>query len=373
MQILSPFREITKIGKSFLTRIVGVQENHKIIEYKESIDFHRCNENCPILKLMIDNPTEDNMNNTYCHTQCEAVKVKTSIIRYINENNKYRLYSPVQVPDTRKQRLSKSQIKQILYYHFLMVDNQGIIKNINLNNVSKALNCSTKTIINNNKRFKALGLIGCTYIDNNLFNIVLVEYPKYHLSKNQGGTGYIQITQELLFELLKMDDVNALRFELRKLLRFDSDNIQASQEQSKYSYYSYNEVKYCLPSQISYTGIIEKTVDKHTEAFNTKKQDNKVLFILNNNFNAKLVKQQRETEYTNIFSELCYEKSFSIFEKDIDDLCQMSFEYGFSNIVTVLNFVIDNEESYDIELGNIGSIIRTHFKMQNQYSLQVVA
>jgi hypothetical protein len=164
----------------------------------------------------------------------------------------------------RDKRLSKTQLKQILYYHFLNMDAKGIIKKVNVHKVAEALNCSINTIINNNNRLIELGFIGCTYLSSKIFNIFLVGYSKYHLTKEQGGNGYIQMSKEVLTELLKVKNVNVLRFELRRLLKVDNDSFKVlSEATNTESTYSYNEIKRVMP-KYTYKQVINNVCINRT-------------------------------------------------------------------------------------------------------------
>jgi hypothetical protein len=115
-----------------------------------------------------------------------------------------------------------------------------------------------------------------------------------------------------------------------------------------------------MPTYINYQAVIDKTVYNQTAIFNTEKDNNLIKFVLNDEFNIKLTKSIKETQYTNILVDYLSDTYIVPTEKDINDLCQLSFEYGFENILIVLKNIVVNEVQIQQDL--LGALVRNHIQ-----------
>lgn len=340
MDYMENLKELGKIGKSMLVQLAGLVENYKQVQYEEKIDYKNCNPDCPFYEYYKNNP--EDFSSAYCTEHCRKNISLVPKTVYNNEKNVYRLqYS--------SSRLSKMQIKQLMLYHFMDVDSNGFIKYISINNISKILNCNAKTVLNNNMKFVSLGLIALSKIDNKLFNLKLIGYDRYHLNKYDGGTGYVVMSKELLMSLMELKNVNSLRLEIRKLIKVDNDSLNNGNKDA--SSYTYKEIKRFLPGYIDCAKIKNEIASKHASAFDTIIDEDHVEFKLLEEFNGKILKSKKQTVYTEKYKDILTDWKFD--EKDlkqvIDDLVQMSFEYGFDKVAATVKQISSSPSKNEVD------------------------
>lgn len=262
---------------------------------------------------------------------------------YFNEANRFRI--------NKNKKLSKLQIKQILLYHFLGVDNNGIVKNISINSIAQTLNCSTKSIKNNNKRLIELNYMCMALIDSDRFNILLMDYKHYHLPSYQGGTGYITMSKELMEEIINDSSVNSLRLKIRTLIAFDNKNIYSDTVEK--AYYSYNDLKRFLPYYLRSKNIINNLLDNKIFLYNIEKDG--IYFRLKNEYNWKLTKENIIITFSEEIKHNI--EGLNIKDKEMQDLYQMSIQYGLDKVKNALDII--KNESKNITIRNIGGLTRS--------------
>lgn len=103
-------------------------------------------------------------------------------------------------------RLSKSQISQLIFYHFLHVDERGIICDVSEKEIRITLNCTVRTVRNNNVVLAETELI--SYSRGKGINICIVPYPQYF---EEHGFGFMELEYTRFEELILIENVNALR------------------------------------------------------------------------------------------------------------------------------------------------------------------
>lgn len=328
-----------RIGKSFIRCITGVQENYKKIEKTETKDLSICLD-CPLFK------STSNAHITYCQNYCNKPRIIKEKVIYYNEANRFHI--PI------RERLSKLQLKQILLYHFLNIDNNGIVKNISTKEIAKFLNCSIKTVKNNNERLVKLNYILYSKISNDKFSIWLTDYKNYHLTQKEGGSGYITMSKELLINLININTVNSLRLELRKLIEFDDQNIQTDEVNS--GKYTYQDIKRFLPKYLHYKGAIEDIINSGSNSFQTTIENNCITFKLKNEYNSELLRKDIINECEPLLND--YFNKFNFIENEVIDILQMSIQYGTEKIKNSLNEIYNNYILKNKHIYNLGGLIR---------------
>ena len=337
MADIKHLKETAKIGKSLLIRLAGIIENHKKIEYDKILDFKNCSSDCPF--LVKRNQCLDTFDDTYCSFHCKKNISYIPKSVYYNEKNRYKLISFENV------RLSKLQIKQSLLYHFQNVDNNGFVKYLSEEKLAKELNCSLKTINNNNKRLVDLGFIAYSNTGDNLFNLKILGYEYYHLTKREGGTGYITMSSHLLESLLKIENVNSLRLEIRKLLKADNDSTSDTTTSS----YTYTEIKRFLPRYMS-KSTIKKIASTQSAGLITIIHDNCIEFEIDKGYDGKLLRKEKQLVYVDEIKETLKEVELEIDSRAVEDLSNMAFEYGIDIIkqaLTDISIIYDKVEVYN--------------------------
>jgi len=329
-----------RIGKSFIRSITGVQENYSTDEIIELTDISVCCK-CPFFA------NTSKIQSEYCQNYCTKAKITKIKKKYYNEANRFHL--PI------KERLSKTQLKQILLYHFLGVDKNGIVKNLSAKEIAKILNCNEKTVTNNNKRLVKLNYILYSKISNDKFSVLLIDYKNYHLATREGGNGgYITMPKNLLRTLLNVNKVNSLRLELRKLIEFDNQNVNS--EETVSGEYTYKDIKRFLPDYLRYKKAIEDVISNESKAFDTIIKDNGIAFKLKDIYNPEGIKQKIiekcEMTFNNYFEKFAFE------EKDLTDIFQMSIQYGIEKVKDSLDIVYNTYVLKNRYIYNLGGLIR---------------
>lgn len=334
-----------RVGKSFLRSITGVQENFKIVKEVSSTDLSVCF-NCPFF----ENTSE--VQSDYCHNYCNESKITKTETTYYNEGNRYHI--------STRERLSKMQLKQILLYHFLGVDKNGVVKNISTKDIAEYLKCDIKTVKNNNRRFVELNYILYSESSSDKFTIWLTDYKNYHLAQREGGSGYVNMSKQLLSNLIEVDNVNSLRLELRNLIEFDNQNIQS--DEVKEGKYTYRDVKRFLPKYLHYKGAIEEVINNGSNSFEIVMENNFISFKLKDNFNSKILREDIISKCETSFDS--YFDKFNFDEDELIDIFQMSIQYGIDRIRESLDIIYEDYIVKSKYIHNLGGLVRTITTLQ---------
>lgn len=268
---------------------------------------------------------------------------------YYNEKNYYHI--PIDI------RLSKSQLKLFIYLHFLNPDKNGIIKNITEKELANRLNINIKTLrINFNRLINLNYLWICNGFEGQI-NILLANYKDYHLTKKEGGYGYLTLSQSTLEYLLSIDNVNVLRLELRRLLIIDTN-------QNNKATCTYKDIQRYLPKYYNHNSIVIKLLKRtSTNLFTTNLHQDYIDFNLNDEYNIKIIKNQEKQSLRNYFLEFFESKgyyTFRMFPETLNDFIQMALQYNDKELITnAFNEIVNKYFDNEIPVKNIGGLIRT--------------
>ncbi len=296
-------KQFANIGNAILIKALGIQENYKeetitdIVD-EEATGCYSC-KNYIILHSVLQSNEANKIYNDLkatCQAECDKCPKKVYCTKtiYHNERNKYG-YLP---------RLKTNAIKLLLAYHLIGLDNNGVIKNVNIKALADLLKCSRKTITNNNATLQKYGYLYYSSSVNDNINIFIPEAKNYYLPANKGGRGYFPISKALFEELLKCKNLNELRIIIRELIAFNISPIKnLTTTVRNMTDIRRNLPKYCRPNVIRRavnsittiftTNIIEKNVDKIE----------KVRFRLIDRFNVSMDKENRIEYYKEQFTE----------------------------------------------------------------------
>lgn len=366
MTMTMPFKEIAKVGKGLLIQAVGIAENSKTVVESEEIDFNTCPSECIFKKF----EPEHKMN--VCMNHCPHNRQnKTTKTVYNNERHKYDLYKKT----SYDKRLSKYQLLQLITYHYF-VDSRGFGSLLSSKELAEYLGCTLRTFKNNNKRLQELGLVYYSECGSDLFSIKIVGYENNHLTAEQGGKGYVQMSKSFMEALVSMDNVNVMRLAIRSLLKFDSD---VSVKQQDVCHYSYNDISLSMPSNINHKKIIDELMAKTSHIFTIFKSDHFISIHLKDEYNGKIQKVEKETFFKEQLEEhietlnedLAESEEITITQKDETDLIQLSMEYGLNYVIEALAVYlryIQSQTTPDI-VHNLGGFIRTVIRngLSNRY------
>ena len=238
---------VFNVSKDVLEYLTG-----KVSLYKSKVTkINKCI-NCSIIKLSNNEiALKDNAVKEYCANFCNRTDIELQHIftrhikRFKNKKIKPSIYNTSFKSEKsiklmkselslNKDRFSALQIKQALLYYYLCNSN-GIIRGVEKKKLAESLNCTVKTIENNNKVFSKHNLFTTK---RDCAGSIYVRINNYEEQHEQGGKGYMPFVSSVLKKILndgaseenktkkenKIKDclrVNELRFLLKALAKFD--------------------------------------------------------------------------------------------------------------------------------------------------------
>lgn len=344
-------REIANVGKKLIAQITGLEKPYKIHTVKTFKDYSLCPKSCILYKLKKNE--YDCPDSTYCKEYCDKVKSKGEEIKYVNEKRRFGI-SNKNVPG----RFSHAQMKVAIYLHF-HVRKFGIVPHVSVKKSAEYLGMCEKTFVTAIRKLCSENIIDYTQVNSDTYNIFLLDYKNYYKTKAEGGTGHIKMAKEVFDRLLKIDNVNSFRLELRKLLEFDDNNH--TEHECKEVAKTYKDIRRFLPGYIKYKSAIKAVIEgtKKTELFDIKEENKTIYFKLKSVYNALKLKERRKDDYRfNVLDEF---KSYGI---NIDlklasDFVSMSFEYGHQNVLNAIRKAIIEYFLKGIAIKNWGGFVRS--------------
>lgn len=351
LERLETVKEIAKVGKRFIKKLIGIADVRKRIEFvpvpANQLPNHHLT--CPFLRLNSEFNTTKGTK--LCHEHCSQDIRTVERVVYVDEDDKY-------ISHSLAKGLSKLQIKQLLLYHFLHIDSQGIIKHLFVKDIACMLGCHPRSVRYNNRVFEETGLAFVSYVNlsngKECFSVALKDYSTHHLSKDEGGEGFFRVSKNAFAELLSIDNVNVLRLELFKLMQYDNDTIKRNVQRNHeaFSILSYDKIKKLLPSYTRYRSKIESFLEQESKIFENDKEHSALKFKLKDEFNGKIVRAIKQKEARKVIEPLIYNYRVNSFGKDRDDitndLVQLSLEYSLPLVMEALKEV---DSTYNIRYG----------------------
>lgn len=364
---IKPF---AKIGKEALTRILMAQneyiektevlDNEFLIDLNNKFNFY-CSK-CPFASAS---------NKTYCIDHCENFKkysfsdVEITPAGLIVKSNK-----SIYLGKT-SHRLSRLNVMLFILLHFsITIDSKGIIKNIDIRELSEKLNCDTKSIVNSFNSLVKYGFIWTTKVSTYKYSVKIVPYETYHHTAKEGGNGYLHISDEVLNNLISIKEVNSVRTTISMILEQDEKRLEVIKEQNKSKEINKQtikdesckmtlcNIKHRLPryiSNIKVNNIIKQ--DKLNELFSLEIKENIIHFNINDKYNIDNYKISiREKYITKIKEYLINSQVFSDLV-DFDDLLQMSIQYGIDVVLYYLPIAEEKMINNDY-IGNCCGFLR---------------
>lgn len=384
------------IGKAVLIQALGLQKNYQeIIEStKEIIDYN--NSACTDCKwkhylTVFDNNSDlckqaKDICNNCPHKQITTVNTYKKI--YHNEKNKYG-YKP---------RLKNNALKLLILLNFNHPDRFGIIKNIDVRELSNTLDCNIRTVFNNLNILQAYNYISYCKLDTYIINLCLSDYDSYYLPAQKGGRGFIVMSKNLLDQIISLDNLVSLRIHLRELIELDSLNAKGP-----FTAISKNikDIKRVLPDYCK-PCIIKKSIKNSNNIFDITINDASIRFEIKNEFNCKLQKENCFNEYCKLFDNFIVEfnnavslintnnsydlkfKSFfdvhtlykpeeysmiSFKDYEIEDMAQLSIQYSYDMVLEAYRTIYITYILEDKKINNLGGLLRTIVLSQLNNSL----
>lgn len=379
------------VGKLILKRAIGLQRNFKEIEYKTISKLDERASGCfgcqnYSLKKVYANQKESEVYKTACEfcESCPArvfVEKREEVVKYINEKNKY----------GRKQgysaTLKTNGIKLLLVLHMMHPNRFGHILDLSVSGLKDIMNCDRKTIVANLERLKSYGYID--YVkscERGLINVIVKGYEDYFKPAKEGGRGFLTFSKELVEALLDIEDLTTLRIFLHQLVETDDHSCTEQKVFEK----TYKELQRALPEYYKPNHIKKGLLRNLTNPIFDLSVKDKVVFVLNPEYDSKKVKQKLIlnnksflTEYVDQLNDkfikinegklrpenclpeiFCEEEKaqeyvpFVIGKKTITDLAKMSWQTSVYEIMDTLDYVYVNYVLKHRSIENMAGLVR---------------
>lgn len=269
-----------------------------------------------------------------------------------NEKQNYSLYSSLKKGYRIGTHLSKNTIRLFLVLHALDKEN-NCLEDISINLLAKEIGCHPKTIEACLTHLETNGFIQIlpSYLHKHV-SLCLLGYENLYASKKDGGISYLQMSKETLYSLLKLKNVNTLRFSLYVYLKTDDEVVRNRRLNPIYTsstpvinldasvgipvfpraYRSNSSLKSIINNELVQSSI------KITPLKHDKRYHHKQLFCkLENIFHPKKLEDfqsQLETQIPALY------KKF-LKKEDFQDLNNLVKKYDVSNILFALDHVFD--------------------------------
>lgn len=372
------------IGKGFLTSLVGVQANSKVVYTERYADLSICmlKRDCPIVETISNKKTLKPILSKRARSICHIRKSTKSLrsctlplvtrlqlthlamrktlnaycgaklsnpkslcsncphgavnsverVVYTNESHYYNL------PKEQKGvRLSKTQIKLGLLYHFLLDNSRGIIPRVNIVEVAKEMGCDVKTIHAAHEVLNKYNYLHICRIDSTHVSVYVPERKNYALPREKGGTGYITMPKNLLQELFALSNVNELRAAIRIMIKEDTANIKKEVEEvdqaqgqptRKAARFKLIEMLPFFPKYMRHKKSTNTILDSLKELFHVNTDETKMEFSLKDKFIGKALRQNHVEDYLELVTELATRFTMPIPRKDLHSIANMCIQYG---------------------------------------------
>lgn len=379
------FKPLIRIPKSRLRNIIGKMLNYTAPKYSYIYDIKReqCAAiSCPIYQKyteleqqiqaeksksepdfkLIDqlNSTKNNLTRQCSIAGC-AFACRKKV--YQNDKRQYNLYKSLY--DSK--RLPKSIIRTYILLYALPQEKLGdfhYIRDIDIDLIASTLGICRETALKSINALQSLDFITISHASSNTsFNVIIHDYDSMHLRASQGGNGYLTISDKMLTNLLKIKNVNALRFELLNLLKQDQDLLHNNQV----STHTIKDLRNIMPKHMCYAAYYRKLFSENE----TQNESANSLFLLS--IERKKIKLSLKGAYSLRYDPDAYSLSYEtelhdymhnlsaeLDAFDILDVCNLTKEYQINNIKNSLLRIYQDYKSTFHTIKNFGALLRTY-------------
>lgn len=329
-------KSFSKISKNLLLKLAKTRKQSAIDSVNlipEYRDYNKCKSTCPFYN--------------YDRATCDACADCPFVMSTSSINNS----------DVEREFLTFTQIKQLLLYHSLMFENNGLSPLLTHEFVADKIGCSVKTARNNIKALENAGYIAY-YKQDNSYVVIIIGYNKYHKKNNIGG--YMNLNKKVLNKILKAETINELRLLLHIVVKADSIKVANKKNFS----FKYRDLFTILPSDIYKKEQIYSLFNKIADTlkmFNIEITDDRILIkpdkVMDNEYNKKKVSKFNKRALKKFFKSMF----FKLGDKDRDDLMQLSMQYGKQVVINTLK-AFDIKNKYN-DIKELGSYLRTLIRL----------
>lgn len=372
------------IGRAPIHCAIGLAENYKEISSIQDLNSPECLRCEKFLHLVENAHGKDSTYYKEALSVCANCQKRQKTI-YINEKNRY----------GTRERLNCMSILLFMYLHLCTPSSIGVINGFHIPTAAKFLQCDQKTVHASLKCLQKKKYI--TYLPDARrgYYIVLISgYMDYFKKASEGGRGYIQISNDLLKQLIDIKKLNTIRLFLR--IYFDVDSMHRNNVNDLIISKAMEELRRYLPKYLK-PRKIESLLSCSQDLFEIH-FGKKYTFKLNSSYFARIQKktlyhenEQRLLEHIEEANQyiikrrddwisisaipeylkkaICRMAAANFYEPivltdaDKKDLIQMSIQYSYEEVIAALHTIWDTYQFKDLKL--YGALIRTIIEDNN--------
>lgn len=372
---MKPLMRISKYGvRNIIGKMLDYSEKY---EYTYTLDTTKCKElmHCPIAKeyeslketiqaektkavpdmaVIVDaSERMKEIASSCAASHCSFCQVTK---RYVNDRKRYNMYNE----NYANRRLPKSMIRTYLYLYSLPQEVLGgmhFIRDISIELLSSELGLCRATVTKSIETLSAFNYITVSHSSSHdAYNIIINDYDTMHLPASKGGTGYFTITSDMMRDILKISNVNALRLEILKLLKCDDDTLH----NVSLSEYKIKDLGNIMPAHTNYPGLYQDINEKQPSLFISEVKDGKLHFSLKSGYSLRI---SSDDFIINSYDEI--EAHVKIIGLNIDritllNVCELSREYTINNIKCSLSQLVADYKLSFSDIHNFGALLRTY-------------
>lgn len=269
-----------KIGKSVLKRLLGLQQDgfiYQIHNVDPEIDLEKSGcHSCPY--YLLSKNTSNSKTKAFCFENCQRCSQKIYLPnksietkRYIYEKSKYGYSKPMYL----------NSIKVFLYIHLFGYDSKSFVRDLDIREMADYFGLHVKTV---RRALNKLCDFDYLYTSSPSEPLVTLFLPEAGSYAQTGGSGYFELTKDLLDQLVSVKSINSLRIILRTLLEFD-ESFSRGQDADILKKRITDIHKY-LP-QYAKPHIIKDCVKQSEAIFETVTDRKVIQFHIKNQFKTK--------------------------------------------------------------------------------------
>lgn len=389
-----------------------IDKNTKVTEYIP-VDTSICSSNnCSIhkqIESITDLPEqlrnnelnnlldEQDLINTY-RMKCATCPYKNvhNKVTYINPKQKYKYYYN---KNRNNARFTKLEIKVMLLLQAWPSElvqkegeNDAFIPDVYLPHLASILECSVQHLYDCLAHLGNLSMIELSKSGCHCYNIYIPGYYIKFKTAKTGGSGYIQISKEILSSLLYENNINVLRAKLYQLI-----SLPFTEAEPKVKNITSDEIRSFMPDYVNYSTLYDQTFNNDLFGMKYNKGTKRMSYIIRNCIENVVLKKKELAEESvdriaflldklkptfindsnvrsntdpkyqgyiknyiklhrsNILAAVSNKKTLADFLPDCVHLC---IEYGYANVAKAIHQVEVLYRMYGTQIKNAGAILR---------------
>ena len=327
---------------------------------------------------------------------------ETTVIRANNAEKEY----------GDKEKLPALPLLLWLYFHYLSPDAEGLVRNISITEAADYLHASVKGIRKAIKILEKAGYIYSSMIIRNTVTIMLPDFKNYFKTKDQGGHGYLELSEENFLGLVAIANqrlkrgtkdpeepyenkslVNRIRIKIRSFIM--CDHAQRQYKRNKKADATVTKTmkemlsflpNYFYPKKLmNVLESIRDTIAYIVEAgqikmaatvadFNGIKERNSLIRTIGKNVKRKiseiddLIRQYNLSDTKdpyilteagiNLRDEMEYCMTYSYTKEEINDIAKLCLQYSEEIVFEALGYIYSNFIVIGRTIQNFGALLR---------------